>query len=472
MDKDSWDLKYREAIRDVTSRLDTVEGVITAYNTNIDAIYHVRPSMVEEAVKPYSKVLKKIRKHKRRILDEKDFLAGLIFCMSEGLGEEWSILDPNVSDWISNFFIQDELRMGGQAGNMANVLAGLGTSLVIPHVVQLPKIQADLFIDRGSIQVPRISRGKALLVPIKKAVRPMDEALIHHVFEFHKGEKLLIDGLSFEVPKDNRFVATYDDYNTRLEIDSAFFKGVEIAEKVDGAIISGYHLLHEDHIERIEPSLRQIRKWKKANPQLTVHLELGCIASPKVKAKIIDGVFPLVDSIGLNEYELVEVMDHFKSSKDQEGRYIAPKIYEYAKALLNLTGIRKITVHTKGFSIRIIKDRLSISPEKELYSLLFGSAVAANYAATGKHKELNDAIRRLNGIPISLEGLKEFNRLVRWLPPELGRGFEIDGFVKVNDIWLIFSVSRNVKHPVTTTGLGDSLTAAMFLADISAVKSS
>ncbi|MEM2123541.1 MAG: ADP-dependent glucokinase/phosphofructokinase [Candidatus Bathyarchaeia archaeon] len=476
MEEDLWNQRYSEALRDAASGIDAVDGIITAYNTNIDAIYHVQPSIVEEAVKPYSReVLRRIRKPPRRILDEEDLLTGLILCMMEGLGEEWLILNPKVSDKISDYFIQDELRMGGQAGNMANALASLGTPLIIPHVVQLPKIQADLFIDEERVKVPRASDGKTVLVPVGEAVRPNDDALIHHVFEFSKGGGFSMEGLSIEVPRDNRFIATYDDYNTRLIIDPSFRDGVEIAEKVDGAVLAGYHFLREDYIERIEASLMQIKEWRRFNPKLFIHLELGCTPNPRVRRKIIGKVFPLVDSIGLNEDELAEVMDilepsHRMNLGDLRLGETAPIIYEAARILSRLTAAGRLTVHMRDYSIRIVKGSPDIHPESELYPLLFGSAVAASYAAHGRHVELNTAVSELENIPISPIGIREFNSLAGYLPSKVREFFRANGYAKVDDAWLLFSVNRNVEDPATTTGLGDSMTAAMVLADISALK--
>ncbi|MEM2961824.1 MAG: ADP-dependent glucokinase/phosphofructokinase [Candidatus Bathyarchaeia archaeon] len=474
MDEDSWNLRYSEALSGLASRIDAVEGIITAYNTNIDAIYRVRPSIVEDAVKPYSReVLDKIRDPPRRILDEKDLLAGLILCMREGLGEEWLILDPKVSDRISEYFIRDELRMGGQAGNMANALASLGVPLIIPHVVQLPEMQADLFIDGGRIQVPQASDGEIVLVPVRDAVRPDDEALIHHVFEFSKGGEFLMEGSPIEIPRDNRFIATYDDYNTRLIIDPSFRDGVEIAGRVDGAILAGYHFLREDCIERIEASLEQIREWRRLNPRLFIHLELGCTPNPRVRSEVVGKVFPLVDSVGLNEHELVEVMGVLKPSHrinlwDLRLGETAPTIYEAARILSCLTAVGRLTVHTKDYSLRIVRGRPGIQPERELHSLLSGSAVAASYAAHGRHMGLDAAASGLKGIPISPVGIREFNDLAESLPLKVREFFRANGYAKVGDAWLIFSVNRDVEDPATTTGLGDSMTAAMVLADASA----
>jgi ADP-dependent phosphofructokinase/glucokinase len=476
-DEDSWNLRYAEALRDIASRITAVDGLITAYNTNIDAIYRVHPSTIEEMVKPYSReVLERIRRPPRRILDERDLLAGLILCMMEGLGEEWLILDPEVSDMIPEYFTRSELRMGGQAGNMANALASLGVPLIIPHVAQLPKIQADLFIDGGRIQVPRISDGRILLVPVGEAVRPGDESLIHHVFEFHRGGRLSIGDFTAEIPRDNRFIATYDDYNTRLEIDPSFRRGSEIAGKVDGAILAGYHFLREDYLGRIEASLKQIREWRKVNPRLFIHLELGCTPNPRVRKEIVEKVFPLVDSVGLNEQELAEVMEVLKPShgmnlRDLRPGETSPIIYEAAMVLSRLTAVRRLTVHTEDYSIRIVRDTPGIQPEAELYSLLFGSAVAASYAIHGKHRGLKAVESGLKGIPLSLEGLREFKNLAEHLPADARNSFRANGFAKIGEAWLIFSVNRDVEDPATTTGLGDASTSAMVLADASARRS-
>jgi ADP-dependent phosphofructokinase/glucokinase len=66
--------------------------------------------------------------------------------------------------------------------------------------------------------------------------------------------------------------------------------------------------------------------------------------------------------------------------------------------------------------------------------------------------------------------LREFENLAEHLPADARDSFRANGFAKIGEAWLIFSVNRNVEDPATTTGLGDASTSAMVLADASARK--
>jgi len=485
MSEKLWNQKYLDALKHGENAVKSTEGVITAFNTNIDALHFVRSGEVRKILEVNSdlerEVLRKLVTPPSKIERIADFLAGLLYAMRLGCGMELTISRKETSEWIRSAFKIDEIRMGGQAGIMANVLANLGVKNVHPHVSQLSSMQAELFVKSASIKVPTFKEEKVIMEKPSRVFREKDEPLIHLVFEFSKGTRVKINSTTVVSPNSNRLIATWDEFNSRLSIDSAFSIGTKrIIKNVDKAMISGYQLLRRDYPDKttyrdhVDNSVELISSWKKLNPKLKIHFEQAFLRDPEIIRYVFDEVFPYVDGFGVNENELCSILEAYgfnDLAKEIKSRFAAPCLYDGMEKLFDLIKVSRIDLHTRDFAISLLKPNYGITPRTEQNALLFGALCAATRALTGQFgnlEEINNASAspRLHLNELGLKEHERFSRKVDTLGLSTKGEFFKSGIATADDHWIIYIVTKITDNPVSTVGLGDCITAGLIVGEI------
>jgi ADP-dependent phosphofructokinase/glucokinase len=263
--------------------------------------------------------------------------------------------------------------MGGNAGIMANALSQLGASKVIPNIAVPSKTQLSLF-SKKAIYFPEVVENclepelkpetksgpenvsgtkKGLKNELKANLKEKDlrnensalesekqpnfssqnkeskESLqdpIHFVFDFSKGDTFSLYGTEVKVPRENRFIATCDHLNFKLFVNPAFEKyALDYIEEIDGALISGFHLLLENYKDSdgrgyeaiLEKTLVQLRSWKARNEKLQLHIEFGHFSSKKLANSVLQKFAGVSDNIGMNEDELSMFQEIHGISKEK-----------------------------------------------------------------------------------------------------------------------------------------------------------
>ena len=132
--------------------------------------------------------------------------------------------------------------------------------------------------------------------------------MIHWIVEFDKGDEIELEGIKFVCPKSNRFIATYDPLNLRLVVDDYFIKATTNS-KADYVILSGMHALtaNNDGVALVEKVLPIINAWHRHGAM--VHLEIASTQDIEVRKAIIQKLATNVDSIGINERELIDILE-------------------------------------------------------------------------------------------------------------------------------------------------------------------
>ncbi|MEM1515683.1 MAG: ADP-dependent glucokinase/phosphofructokinase [Candidatus Bathyarchaeia archaeon] len=463
---------YRDAIRDMSTAIGKFDSVITAFNTNIDAVHFLSSQELKEVLSQSNSedLRKKIWNPENRIIQKEDFLSGLLLSMKTGIGMEWIIRNRKVFDWIQKNFPVNEYRMGGFAGIVANTLARLGVKEVYPHVASLPELQARLFINDGRIKIPVEDDGGLQFKNPLEAIRHGDDPLIHWIFEYDEGVKAEVNG-GIVAPQANRFIATWDERNTRLHIDKGFLRGTrEIIENVNLALISGYHMMvkSEDFSERsclkkIGFTRKLLGEWKEAG-DVKVHLELAHFTDLDVLKAVLVYLSDVVDGIGLNESELAQCVSCLGERELSRAIVEESKIETFLEGLFYLVrrlDIGKIVVHTRDFCIAMSRKPV----EKNLLSAVAaGNCVAIAKAATGRLSNLEEIrkILRERKIHWSSKGLSGFHMFTDKLK-KMGYqllddfSFDVDNYV----IW--FMPMRVIERPASTVGLGDCFAAGYSL---------
>ncbi|WP_406660826.1 ADP-dependent glucokinase/phosphofructokinase [Methanolobus sp. ZRKC3] len=443
-------------------------NILCGYNANIDSIYSIKGSELNELLSTFTKeeIVDSLSNPPGEITSIPEFLAGLISCMKDGSGGEWMIHEKAVYEWLkSNYFERSLLRMGGNMGIMANVLSQLGASKVVPNVVNPSRIQMSFFSGDG-IFLPSSSYSSIDMesVDVSAAAEEFDEDPIHFVFDFKKGETFSLFGQDIVVPRENRFIATYDPLNSRLRINNEFadYATTHIRE-MDGALISGFHMLQlsypdgSGYAEKLDNVCEQLRLWKQLNNNIHIHAEFGHFSIPDLAISVFSTIAPLVDSIGMNEDEL----SMLGSIHGMDARSIIGMdsfvILEAAIKVCDISGLKSLFVHTREFVMSI--SSLSINYQDEVKALEFGISCAAAFAASGKLESREFILDVASTIHES-----EFGRLQVGKLSDIPSLHQNDATCGIFKGYAICAIPTLICHePISTVGLGDTISAATFL---------
>ncbi|MFH0832500.1 MAG: ADP-dependent glucokinase/phosphofructokinase [Candidatus Aenigmatarchaeota archaeon] len=426
-------------LEDVKNNIKSIKGAFLAYNSNIDSIVHISKDMERLwKYKPFKKLPNEIK-----TVD--DFFAGLLYSMSKGEGLELR-MNEEMQNWMAMNFIHREKRMGGQAGIMANFLSSLGVQSIV-FTPLLSREQCSLFNDKV-ILLPRLKHPKASARNDRKKT--------NWIFEFDEGEKLF----GITAKGKTRFIAAsrLDEYRLRNikipvgKIDFALFSGLQnIRNKYkDGTTYS-------DQLKIAEETLRELKRNRKP-----VHIEFVFTKNEKIKRYMIRRITPLVDSIGLDGPELIDTLELLKEKNlaEKVARDDIASVFLGLQKILKKSKTRKVHFHRKGYFLAVCrKDYLS---NDEIKKSLEFATIATAAKAVGEIKCFDDIKNGLN-VPISALGMKKMAELTRFLKK---KGIAMrDGVAETDDETIIIVPNRMAKESRHVVGLGDIVSASIFLAE-------
>ncbi|MFZ2376247.1 MAG: ADP-dependent glucokinase/phosphofructokinase [Methanothrix sp.] len=439
-------------------------NIICAYPVNLDAVYDLEEESISRFVQ--SADPSRIRSElKGSIRSREDLISSLLHCMRNGSGAEILVEGRELAEEIEASFPWS-LRLGGNAGIMANLLATLGASPILNAPTLEPRLGALL---SPGVGVPVSGR---LMEPSRAAERlVMESKVMHFVIQFKERDRILSPQGMISAAKDNRFIATYDPVNTQMASSPDFDDYCkDNIQDIDGAILSGFHLAPPDRYRDIfPPRIEQIRGWKKANPDMFIHLEMGSFQSPRIARhflSLLDRIPP--DSLGMNEDELETAAGEISypdllpapaSASAEAERSQWQERMEKAARLREELGILRVAVHTQDYILSIMEEG-RLTARDELLALQRGADSAAALAATGSAKGVPP--EEVN--PRGLEAQREFCRLGA-VNAEEGRGAAL----KRDGLILSLMPSLLAREPRITVGLGDTATAATFHRELQAI---
>lgn len=126
-------------------------------------------------------------------------------------------------------------------------------------------------------------------------------------------------------------------------------------------------------------------------------------------------------------------------------------------------------MHTRDFILSLVKPGYGIPSEKEQLALLFGAAVAATRAFTGRFGDLEDVREAIGSAELHLSerGLAEHRDLARRLKAEGvdTETFLTTGIAEMKDHSTVFAVTRIIDNPSSTVGVGDCLVAGILIGE-------
>jgi len=499
-------------------------NILCGYNVNIDSVYRISGAEISELLSAFERteILEKIENPPGKILSESDFAAGLAYCMKNGCGAEWLVFEQSVFEFLKNRYFEKSLvRMGGNAGIMANALSELGAFRVVPNVAVPSRTQLSLF-SKKAVYFPDVSlqaKEKPGAEPGKDLSTPFsNQDPIHFVFDFSEGETFSLYGTEIRAPRENRFIATCDHLNFKLFVNPAFETyALQHVREFDGVLMSGFHLLLETYPddstcrEILEDSFARLKAWRARNEKLRVHLEFGHFGSKEIANSVFLKFAGISNSIGMNEDELAMLRNLHGLPAEGILRMEAEAVGEAACELASRHGLGKIFIHTREFVLEVFKpgnsgdsgicgdsglsgefgisEKSGISnesgvshesrfsgkwddiddpallktAEKKLEAMGFGLRCAGVYAASGRLEGREFVEKEASKLQESLFGREQ---LQLFLKAFNGKALGHGAYAIRNGYVLCILPTLLSKSPLTTVGLGDTLTAATFLREL------
>ncbi len=263
-----------------------------------------------------------------------------------------------------------EFRVGGQAGNMARAAAKLGVRSLL-HSASKSSKQMALLSEPNIL----VANESGFSVPARAS--SADIPLVHVVLEFEKGDKIK----NKRIPRSNRFIASFDPYNTEMMMDENFKRHAqnEVAH-INKVFISGFHLLmHADFENKIGDVCGTVSAWKKTNKNLEIYSELGDFQNENAARASVKKFMPLCDCIGMDERELRQLCDVLGIKEKN--------MIRAALAVLQRTKINTLVLHTPEFALAASK---KYGAQALSDSLIFASALAALKAKKGETPTLRE----------------------------------------------------------------------------------
>ncbi len=446
-----WDGLYASAFERVKASMGNVKGVLLAYNTNIDAIKYLERGDLEARIEKAGKeeVLRYSEELPEKITSVPQLLGSILWSVRRGKAAELFVESCPVRFYMRRWG-WDELRMGGQAGIMANLLGGVYGIPVVAHVPQLSKLQARLFKD-GPIYVPKVENGELRLVH-PRDFSADEESCLHYIYEFPRGFRVF----DFEAPRENRFIGAADDYNTTLFIRDEFRERFdEIASGVSLAIISGLQALTRENYRGPFETIREHLKVLNEK-DISTHLEFAFTPDETVRKAILD-LLPAFWSVGLNEVELASIME-VMGERNLAEKLLAndpvdPIAVTEAMLMLAELGVRRIHFHTYGYYLALTAYRGEFVRD----ALLFGALAAAAKAKLGDVPSIEDMIKAMD-VPV--------NERAKPVEEALAKEYGMrNGIAEVNGYQLTFVPTKIVAKPRSTVGIGDTISSSAFVGE-------
>ena len=464
---ENWKKAYLEALKLTKSNTRKTKGVLLGFNVNIDKIVPITPSILKKIEKNLEASFSLSReKHVERIKTKEDLLSCLINAIEKGKADEVLIVDEIVAIWIEEHFSILESAIGGQAGIMANLLCNLNVSpIMLSSPLYNSKLSGYL---APSIIVPQT------MTDLPPEPCPSEEKIIpitHYIFEFKEGI-YEFNNEKIECKRSNRFIGSYDKHNSLLSSPKEFFENsLASIQDYSLAVISGFHLIDTENITEnsmldvLHPILVLINKWKNMNPDLKIHLELASTKSEILRKGIKENLFPIVDSTGFNEQELLSFLEILDYST-----------YELIQSELNSVNLLKgimifhreyphlrLHLHYYGFFLLLCPLLNEADMIKERNGLLISSLFAAVKAKNGvvkSQKEIQDIT-----IDLSESGIKDLVLLDKYIKKEFFvRGNLLEtGCINSQSFTLIGIPTIVISKPKQLVGLGDTISLTSLL---------
>lgn len=439
------------------AKMQKINTVVTAFNANVDSVVKMSGAQLAALIERYNLTLPQLQTPNPKHIDRpQDIVRGIFRCFSLGIAEEWIAENEEMYHWMQKNLGTEKLQIGAQAGIIANTLSITGIKQIIVHTAALPKMQAEQFLPNDNLLS---FDQKGNLKPVHQIDRVEDTASIHWIVEFNEGDSLTVGGQVFTCPKANRFIATYDPLLFNLVIDDNFTR-YTTAHRTDYIILSGYQALTEARqgIKLIKKTVPILQAWRQCSPKAIIHLEIASTQDTVIRKNIIRQIGKLVDSVGVNERETIDLLEALNQKKLASACNADPSAVNLFKAIVKLKekiGCRRIQLHMFGLYITVQEQNFPISAQANRRGMVLAATAAASKADLGHLNNPQDITESLK-YPVSDIGLRQLKELAGYLKQD---SVYKTGLGRYRNYDIIAVPTILIKHPKTLVGMGDTISS-------------
>ena len=450
--------------------------VLSAFNTNVDAIVHVTPAKMAEWMQNWD--LTKVAELSIGDIDAVstpyEFFAVLRDRLAKGKSFHIVLQGEEILSWLDETIDVRQDSMGGQAGIIANQMAHLGAQSIC-YTPLLSQKQASMF--HPEVRIPRATDGGLELIPVKLAARP-ETTKINWIFEYAKGERFTFGKERITTPRANRVILATRPREAVMGFPPDLAPHLpKLGSQVDLAFMAGYH-----YADRTLPDGRSFEEYmadtgrdlgllREGNPSLRIHYEYVPMRNEELEKDLLEGICRRVHSFGVNENEIKRVLKNLGFTKEYEeiqGHERAYSLYHGALCLLRHLGLERLHLHNLGYYVVVLAKPYPVPVERVRQACLYASAVNAVKAKYGGYVRLANLqeARDWGLSDIGFEQLARFYEEVKKEDPSIDDGLLAEGILERDDHYVLVVPAHIVPDPVSKVGMGDTISSSSYLAEL------
>ena len=254
----------------------------------------------------------------------------------------------------------------------------------------------------------------------------------------------------------------------------------ELGSKIDVAFMAGYHYAPSE-----QPALQQyldeitssIRMLKQGNPNLHLHYEYVPMKDQEAEKQVLTTISSEIQSFGINENEIRRVLLGFgyqEEFADIDRNERAFSLYRGALKLMEQLNFSRIHVHNLGYYVLVLKKPYPVAPETVRDCCLYGSsvnAIKAKYGGYVRKSQLAE-VAEIGLSEIGLRQLRLFYQEAVELGLDIPENFCEEGIWDHGDYYVLVVPAHVVPNPVSTVGMGDTISSSCYASEFSSVLSS
>jgi len=193
----------------------------------------------------------------------------------------------------------------------------------------------------------------------------------------------------------------------------------------------------------------------------SVHLEF-VYRNDEISSLISRYIIPEVESIGLDEDELKNLLELLEMDIAEEDHLSLGETFQVAKKLVEKFDLERIHVHTYRFHLTVAEENYRFSSKRIRDAMLFGELCAIENADKGEIPNSDD-LKKFDMEKMHLEGLEELEHFQEF--------FELDDFVETGTAkiegYRVAAIPTMIhEEPERLVGMGDIISSGAYVAEL------
>ncbi|MGI6037787.1 MAG: ADP-dependent glucokinase/phosphofructokinase, partial [Limnochordia bacterium] len=296
--------------------------------------------------------------------------------------------------------------------------------------------------------------------------------------EYAKDEVFTVGSREIVTPRANRVILATRPKEAIMGFQEDMVPHLEsLGREADLAFMAGYHYTEEVQAdgrtweEYLADTQRDLAALRSQNPNLRIHYEYVPMKVEELEPQVLTSICGQVQSFGVNENEIKRVLKNYGFTEEYEAIQADERAYTLYKGAVRLFrhwGLERLHVHNLGYYVVVLAKPYPVSVEKVRQACLYASAVnalKAKYGGYAQPEKLGETI----DWPLSDIGFAQLRSAytdLREEIPGLTEEFLATGILEQDDHYLLVVPSHVIPNPVSTVGMGDTISSSSYLAEL------